>query len=44
MNALSSKNCTNEVNVKFIKIGNKKVNSMSYSIKNTHKIAKFKLI
>jgi hypothetical protein len=34
----------NETNVKLIKIGNKSVNSISYNIKNTHKIEKFKLI
>ncbi len=34
----------NDINVKFIKIGNKNVNSISYNIKNTHKMEKFKLI
>ena len=34
----------NETNVKLIKIGSKKVNSISYNIKKTHNIEKFKFI
>jgi hypothetical protein len=44
INILNIMYCINDANVKFIKIGNKNVNSISYKIKNTHKIEKFKFI
>jgi hypothetical protein len=44
MNKFNIINCKREANKKLNIIGIKKVNSISYNIKNTHKIEKFKLI
>lgn len=43
-NSIKKKNSKNDVKKILNKYGNNKVNSISYKIKNTHSIAKFKLI